>query len=96
MAGYRITSYNVCYTKLLRNKCRYLDEQEPDCAALPPELPGNLNNREDVDVNILGYLQKVGRALMVPVATLPAAAILMGVGYWIDPVAWGGNSYNFV
>ncbi len=43
-------------------------------------------------MNILGYLQKVGRALMVPVATLPAAAILMGVGYWIDPVAWGGNS----
>jgi phosphotransferase system glucose/maltose/N-acetylglucosamine-specific IIC component len=26
---------------------------------------------------------------MVPVATLPAAAILMGVGYWIDPVGWG-------
>ncbi|MGL4454591.1 MAG: N-acetylglucosamine-specific PTS transporter subunit IIBC, partial [Plesiomonas sp.] len=43
-------------------------------------------------MNILGYFQKVGRALMVPVATLPAAAILMGVGYWIDPVAWGGNS----
>ena len=43
-------------------------------------------------MNILGYLQKVGRALMVPVATLPAAAILMGLGYWIDPVAWGGNS----
>ncbi len=41
-------------------------------------------------VSILGYLQKVGRALMVPVATLPAAAILMGVGYWIDPVGWGG------
>lgn len=29
---------------------------------------------------------------MVPVATLPAAAILMGVGYWIDPVSWGGDS----
>jgi PTS system N-acetylglucosamine-specific IIC component len=43
-------------------------------------------------VNILSYLQKVGRALMVPVATLPAAAILMGVGYWIDPVGWGGDS----
>jgi PTS system N-acetylglucosamine-specific IIC component len=43
-------------------------------------------------VNILGYFQKVGKALMVPVATLPAAAILMGIGYWIDPVAWGGNS----
>lgn len=29
---------------------------------------------------------------MVPVATLPAAAILMGVGYWIDPVGWGGDN----
>jgi PTS system N-acetylglucosamine-specific IIC component len=43
-------------------------------------------------VNILSYLQKVGRALMVPVATLPAAAILMGVGYWIDPIGWGGDN----
>ncbi|MDF7758869.1 N-acetylglucosamine-specific PTS transporter subunit IIBC [Kosakonia cowanii] len=43
-------------------------------------------------MSILGYLQKVGRALMVPVATLPAAAILMGVGYWIDPVGWGGEN----
>ena len=29
---------------------------------------------------------------MVPVATLPAAAILMGVGYWIDPNGWGNTS----
>ncbi|EKO3580569.1 N-acetylglucosamine-specific PTS transporter subunit IIBC [Vibrio metschnikovii] len=43
-------------------------------------------------MNILGYFQKVGKALMVPVATLPAAAILMGVGYWIDPTGWGANS----
>ncbi|WP_104400497.1 N-acetylglucosamine-specific PTS transporter subunit IIBC [Vibrio penaeicida] len=43
-------------------------------------------------MNILGYMQKVGKALMVPVATLPAAAILMGVGYWIDPVGWGAES----
>ncbi|MGG7445309.1 N-acetylglucosamine-specific PTS transporter subunit IIBC [Kosakonia oryzendophytica] len=43
-------------------------------------------------MSILGYLQKIGRALMVPVATLPAAAILMGVGYWIDPVGWGGSN----
>lgn len=41
---------------------------------------------------MLGYLQKVGRALMVPVATLPAAAILMGVGYWIDPNSWGAGN----
>ncbi|TEW50680.1 N-acetylglucosamine-specific PTS transporter subunit IIBC [Psychromonas algicola] len=43
-------------------------------------------------MNILGYMQQIGRALMVPVAVLPAAAILMGVGYWIDPNAWGGGS----
>ncbi|MGA9605680.1 MAG: N-acetylglucosamine-specific PTS transporter subunit IIBC [Rouxiella badensis] len=43
-------------------------------------------------MSILSYLQKIGRALMVPVATLPAAAILMGVGYWIDPVGWGGDN----
>lgn len=43
-------------------------------------------------MSILGYLQKVGRALMVPVATLPAAAILMGVGYWIDPDSWGAGN----
>ncbi|MGE9550822.1 N-acetylglucosamine-specific PTS transporter subunit IIBC [Erwinia amylovora] len=41
---------------------------------------------------MLSYLQKVGRALMVPVATLPAAAILMGVGYWLDPDAWGAGN----
>lgn len=43
-------------------------------------------------MNILGYFQKVGKALMVPVATLPAAAILMGIGYWVDPTGWGANS----
>ncbi|MFC1507715.1 N-acetylglucosamine-specific PTS transporter subunit IIBC [Pseudomonadota bacterium] len=43
-------------------------------------------------MNILGYFQKVGKALMVPVATLPAAAILMGIGYWMDPTGWGANS----
>lgn len=43
-------------------------------------------------MNILGYMQKVGKALMVPVATLPAAAILMGIGYWVDPVGWGSES----
>ncbi|MEE1672510.1 N-acetylglucosamine-specific PTS transporter subunit IIBC [Agarivorans aestuarii] len=41
---------------------------------------------------MFSYLQKIGRALMVPVAVLPAAAILMGIGYWIDPNGWGGNS----
>ncbi|MGL5989489.1 N-acetylglucosamine-specific PTS transporter subunit IIBC [Cetobacterium sp.] len=41
---------------------------------------------------MFGYLQKIGKALMVPVAVLPAAAILLGLGYFIDPTGWGGNS----
>ncbi|MDH3000833.1 PTS glucose transporter subunit IIBC [Chelonobacter oris] len=43
-------------------------------------------------MSILGYLQRIGRALMVPVAALPAAAILMGIGYWLDPNGWGADS----
>lgn len=43
-------------------------------------------------MSVLSYLQRVGRALMVPVATLPAAAILMGIGYYIDPNGWGQDS----
>lgn len=43
-------------------------------------------------MGILNYLQRIGRALMVPVAVLPAAALLMGVGYWLDPTGWGSNS----
>src|SRR5690606_8135473 len=34
---------------------------------------------------MMKYLQNLGRSLMLPVAVLPAAAILMGIGYWIDP-----------
>ncbi|MDO7977489.1 N-acetylglucosamine-specific PTS transporter subunit IIBC [Oceanotoga teriensis] len=41
---------------------------------------------------MMKYLQRLGRSLMLPVAVLPAASILMGIGYWIDPVGWGGNS----
>lgn len=41
---------------------------------------------------MMKYLQNIGRSLMLPVAVLPAAAILMGVGYWIDPIGWGSNS----
>ena len=38
------------------------------------------------------YIQRLGRALMLPVACLPAAALFLGFGYWIDPSAWGGNN----
>lgn len=41
---------------------------------------------------MMKYLQNIGRSLMLPVAALPAAAILMGIGYGIDPNGWGGGS----
>lgn len=41
---------------------------------------------------MMKYLQKLGKSLMLPVATLPVAGILMGIGYWIDPTGWGANS----
>ncbi|MDO4711280.1 MAG: N-acetylglucosamine-specific PTS transporter subunit IIBC [Peptostreptococcaceae bacterium] len=41
---------------------------------------------------MMKQLQKLGRSLMQPVAVLPVAAILMGIGYYIDPAGWGGGS----
>lgn len=38
------------------------------------------------------YLQRLGKSLMLPVACLPVAGILMGIGYWIDPTGWGGGN----
>ena len=38
------------------------------------------------------YVQRLGRALMLPVACLPAAALFLGIGYWIDPSGWGGGN----
>jgi N-acetylglucosamine PTS system EIICBA or EIICB component len=38
------------------------------------------------------YLQRLGKSLMLPVATLPVAGIMMGIGYWIDSDGWGSNN----
>lgn len=40
------------------------------------------------------YLQRLGKSLMLPVACLPVASILMGIGYWMDPTGWGANSVS--
>ena len=37
-------------------------------------------------------LQRLGKSLMLPVACLPVAGILMGIGYWIDPAGWGSSN----
>src|SRR5699024_2791392 len=41
---------------------------------------------------MMGYLQRLGRSLMLPVAVLPLAALMLGIGYAIDPSGWGGES----
>ncbi|MGO2743668.1 MAG: N-acetylglucosamine-specific PTS transporter subunit IIBC [Pseudolactococcus laudensis] len=38
------------------------------------------------------HMQRMGRSLMLPVATLPVAALFSGIGYWIDPTGWGANN----
>ena len=43
-------------------------------------------------MGILAYMQRIGRSLMVPVAVLPAAAILIGIGNWINGMPWGSGS----
>lgn len=37
------------------------------------------------------YAYRLGKSLMLPVACLPVAGLLMGLGYWIDPVGYGEN-----
>ena len=38
------------------------------------------------------FLQKLGKSLMLPVTIMPLAALLKGIGYWIDPIGWGVNN----
>lgn len=39
------------------------------------------------------FLQKLGKALMLPVAVLPICGILMGIGYWLCPATMQGGGY---
>lgn len=41
---------------------------------------------------MMRFFQRLGKSLMLPVACLPIGGILMGIGYWIDPVGWGANN----
>lgn len=44
---------------------------------------------------MMRYLQKLGKSLMLPVACLPAAGILMGIGYMLAPAAMAGEVAGF-
>lgn len=41
---------------------------------------------------MMKYLQKLGKSLMLPVACLPVAGIMLGLGYWLDPNGWGSGN----
>ncbi len=41
---------------------------------------------------MMKFFQRLGKSLMLPVACLPVAGIMMGIGYWIDPSGWGANN----
>ena len=40
---------------------------------------------------MMKYLQKLGKALMLPVAALPVCGILMGIGYALAPAVLGAE-----
>lgn len=42
---------------------------------------------------MMEYMQRLGKSLMLPVSIMPIAAILKGIGYWIDPTGWGANQF---
>ena len=44
-----------------------------------------------VIIIMMKYLQKLGKALMLPVAVLPVAAIMMGIGYALAPETMQGG-----
>ena len=56
------------------------------------------DGERNTNVNVLGYLQKLGKALMLPIATLPVAAILLRIGQpdMLDIPFMAQASYNFV
>ena len=43
------------------------------------------------DVFMMKYLQKLGKALMLPVAVLPICGLLMGIGYALCPATMQGG-----
>lgn len=43
---------------------------------------------------MMKYLQRLGKSLMLPIAVLPAASLLLGIGYYLDPTGWGANSVS--
>jgi PTS system N-acetylglucosamine-specific IIC component len=50
--------------------------------------------REKEDKIMMKYLQKLGKALMLPVACLPICGVLMGIGYALCPATMQGGDIS--
>ena len=55
-------------------------------ACILDEICERSREREEVAMK---YIQRLGKTLMLPVSIMPIAALLKGIGYWIDPTGWG-------
>ena len=40
---------------------------------------------------MFNYMQRLGKSLLLPIATLPICAILLGVGYIMAPASMGAG-----
>ena len=54
-------------------------------------VPVEYNVKEE---KCMKFLQKLGKALMLPVAVLPICGILMGIGYWLCPATMQGGEIS--
>lgn len=54
------------------------------------QIKRSVRAKERGYIIMMKYLQRLGKSLMLPVACLPAAGILMGIGYWISPAVMSG------
>ena len=53
-----------------------------------------INNDLKEEEESMKFLQKLGKALMLPVAVLPICGILMGIGYMLCPASYAGWRYS--
>lgn len=43
---------------------------------------------------VMGYLQRLGKSMMVPIAALPICGVMMGLGYLLCPASMQGGDIN--
>ena len=74
---------------------KYVNMWLTKCWAVEPDSPGaelgETHSKIWRNAFMMKYLQKLGKALMLPVAALPVCGILMGIGYAFAPAVMGAE-----